>query len=496
MNQVNAAVQKEAQQLNVVGKVSIVGLSLGSGLATAAMARAPKLYSRALLFPAFYGISVPTLDRKVQDCSMNRSQCVASFIDSLVDGISGSSQNQTNDPHFRELLKLAIKSFVPEGVPIEGGWAALQAAMRFALTMISDGVGTPRNAAFQNLTKGPSGWGSACEADRILRNRGGYCNFRIEHLLAVHAVGQQAVAAAMKGQVLADEVQFAPAERDGYTRNGLIGQAATGLSMAGKKVHVCMYRVAPECKGTPEIDSSNRCGVPHSCIAPEDNLAQGPLYWWPQMERDSVAFLSRGTPFSSDNALQQWDGNLSVCERLDLKSLPRDLVAEVPTLLQLGVKLAKGRALDDALQSVAMILSNVTGVPRWIIQPVLKSTIQQFQAPKNRRRALDDPADAAELAFLAPPDAAAKVIGLVNGSKLQLPEGIQLISATFKTWDGQVSVTNTPPASTPSESVLAGAAVAAIVIGVLALASVLVAAVFLARSRRNRNSDVALEVVL
>jgi hypothetical protein len=127
---------------------------------------------------------------------------------------------------------------------------------------------------------------------------------------------------------------------------------------------------------------------------------------------------------------------------------------------------------------------------------VLKSTIQQFQAPKNRRRALDDPADAAELAFLAPPDAAAKVIGLVNGSKLQLPEGIQLISATFKTWDGQVSVTNTPPASTPSESVLAGAAVAAIVIGVLALASVLVAAVFLARSRRNRNSDVALEVVL
>jgi hypothetical protein len=214
------------------------------------------------------------------------------------------------------------------------------------------------------------------------------------------------------------------------------------------------------------------------------------------MERDSVAFLSRGTPFSSDNALQQWDGNLSVCERLDLKSLPRDLVAEVPTLLQLGVKLAKGRALDDALQSVAMILSNVTGVPRWIIQPVLKSTIQQFQAPTNRRRALDDPADAAELAFLAPPDAAAKVIGLVNGSKLQLPEGIQLISATFKTWDGQVSVTNTQPASTPSESVLAGAAVAAIIIGVLALASVLVAAVFLARSRRNRNSDVALEVVL
>ena len=312
----------------------------------------------------------------------------------------------------------------------------------------------------------------------------------------MHAVGQQAVAAAMKGQVLADEVQFAPAERDGYTRNGLIGQAATGLSMAGKKVHVCMYRVAPECKGTPEIDSSNRCGVPHSCIAPEDNLAQGPLYWWPQMERDSVAFLSRGTPFSSDNALQQWDGNLSVCERLDLKSLPRDLVAEVPTLLQLGVKLANGRALETALQSVAAILSNVTGVPRWIIQPVLKSTIQQFQAQKNRRRALDDPADAAELAFLAPPDAAAKVIGLVNRSKLELPEGIQLISATYKTWDGQVSVTNTQPASTPSESVLAGAAVAAIVIGVLALASVLVAAVFLARSRRNRNSDVALEVVL
>ncbi len=488
--------QKEAQQLNVVGNVSIVGLSLGSGLATAAMARAPKLYSRALLFPAFYGISVPTLDRKVQDCSTNRSQCVAGFIDSLVDGISGAGQNQTNDPHFRELLKLAIKSFVPEGVPIEGGWAALQAAMRFALSMISDGVGTPRNAAFQNLTKGPMGWGPACEADRILRNRGGYCNFRIEHLLAVHAVGQQAVAAAMKGQVLADEVQFAPAERDGYTRNGLIGQAATGVSMAGKKVHVCMYRVALECKGSPEIDSSNRCGVPHSCIAPEDNLAQGPLYWWPQMERDSVAFLSRGTPFSSDNALQQWDGILSVCERLDLKNLPRDLVAEVPTLLQLGVKIAKGRALDDALQSVAATLSNATGVPRWIIQPVLKSTIQQFQAPKNRRRALDDPADAAELAFLAPPDTAAKVIGLVKGSKLELPEGIQLVSATYNTFDGQVSVTNTQPASTPSETVLAGAAVAAIVIGVLALVSVLVAAVFLARSRRNRNSDVALEVVL
>jgi alpha-beta hydrolase superfamily lysophospholipase len=97
VDKVNLAVAAEAALLAVPQKVSVVGLSLGSALATIAMARSsmPRIkdetatpttlvYNRAVLYPPFYGVSVPNVDRLVQNCQDNQDNCVAEFVDSTI----------------------------------------------------------------------------------------------------------------------------------------------------------------------------------------------------------------------------------------------------------------------------------------------------------------------------------------------------------------------------------------------------------------------------
>ena len=120
VDEVNMAVAKEATRLNVLGKVNIIGLSLGSALATAALARdtakniplpdgsgSNKLYIRAVVFPPFYGVSVPNVDRQAQSCAGTKDECISSFAKSIAgrssEGPSGSTADETEASGFEEV---------------------------------------------------------------------------------------------------------------------------------------------------------------------------------------------------------------------------------------------------------------------------------------------------------------------------------------------------------------------------------------------------------
>ena len=277
---VNSAAIEEATALGVQDNISIVGLSLGSALATAALARTPTdgswAYKRAVVFPPFYGVSVPNIDRAVQNCAGTKDECIAKFVQSIVDGSSevpeaGATPTPAETSDFGRFLTDALNYFVTEDT-LDGGYQSLQSALRYALSAIAGASDDFYSFLFSPLTSQAFGWGDQCESDRTNLGRGGYCSFKIANLLAVHAAGEWALAAAMNGEIkLANggSVQFVPVERDGYTRNGAVVQAAQGIangwSHQPDRVHMAIYRVEDGCD--PDARGSE-CGIPHSCIAP------------------------------------------------------------------------------------------------------------------------------------------------------------------------------------------------------------------------------------
>ena len=443
-----------------MGKVNIIGLSLGSALATSALARnsaksipypdgsSNKLYNRAVVFPPFYGVSVPNLDRDAQECAGSKDECIAAFAKSIAGGTSdsGSSADETEASGFEEFLESTLNHFISANT-IDGGYQELQSNLRYALSAIAGASDDFYSFLFSPLTSMEFGWGDQCEDDRTNLGRGGYCNFKIANLLAVHALGEWSLAAALNRELQVDDIQFIPVERDGYSRNGMVVEAAIATAQSSFiNTNLCMYRVLQGCD--PD-EKGSECGVPHSCIAPGDNLGIKPaselacaatgsctaddMYWWPGMKAATIEFVKNGTPFGDGTT--NWDGTYDNCQNLNINQVPSSLASLPKSLLSVVLNKKVADMSDEDIQKVATSIAATIGVPSYLAEPVAKKNMKDHTNDEN------------ELFLFVTPEVCAPAVDLVKTREIAYIDGLASVyvrSATCKNHLGDV-VSDTCP---------------------------------------------------
>ncbi|GMI05777.1 hypothetical protein TrLO_g343 [Triparma laevis f. longispina] len=377
VDEVNKAVRTEATALGVLDKVSVVGLSLGSALGTAAMIRDQDLYQRAVVYPPFYGVSVPDVDRSVQDCSGTKDECIENFINSLVGSVGDEGTGGTSSTNDLATFFASVLNDFITGDTLEGGYASIQSTLR--------------------------PWAGETSARPTGLSKTGICNFRIKNLLAVHAIGEYALAGASSGKILS-EVQFVLVERDGYTRNGMVAQAAKGVNFMinglQEKSHMCIYRVKDNCD---VATNGNECS---------------PL----GMEDQTVRFITTGTPFG--DGTYSWDGTMDNCQVQNLNALPSNLFAQADEMVSVLLNCDTASITDEKLSAIAKDLSKAAGFSELTLQPV-----------KNA-----DVSDSHELGLFGSPAACSKVVMMVKNREivsLASDETIYVKSATHFDEEGE-----------------------------------------------------------
>ena len=94
-------------------------------------------------------------------------------------GLAGSAEDSETSG-FATFLTDVVNAYVDEN-DLNGSYQAIQSGLRYALQVLSNNIDSPINF-LSGMTSGPFGWGAQCEDDRVTLGRGGYCNFKIEHL--------------------------------------------------------------------------------------------------------------------------------------------------------------------------------------------------------------------------------------------------------------------------------------------------------------------------
>ena len=117
-------------------------------------------------------------------------------------------------------------------------------------------------------------WGAGCERERA-GGRGGYCQFRMQHLRALQIFGQKTLAEIHKIQV---PLQISGVEKDPVIDNGALFQAARKV----KQSQLCLMEA----------------GVNHSMLSPYDTPDQ-PKFWLPTLFRQLDRFLITGQFFTT-----------------------------------------------------------------------------------------------------------------------------------------------------------------------------------------------------
>jgi hypothetical protein len=184
-----------------------------------------------------------------------------------------------------------------------------------------------------------------------------------------------------------------------------------------------MYRIEEGCD--PDTTPGNTCGVPHSCVAEGDNMSlepsADPMYWFPGMMSQTVAFVTDGTPFGDSSLNGEWDGDLSSCQVLEIDHPPSDLVATTPNLLKAQTNKRASELSDEQLQQVAADLAASVGSEAW--------QIEIFDTSDS---------DSHELFFWAPPDVC---IAIVDKLRLEgaheVNDDVTITSASVHTEDGE-----------------------------------------------------------
>jgi pimeloyl-ACP methyl ester carboxylesterase len=290
--------------------VGVAGLSLGGALAANALVQdSGTVFNTGLLVNPFLGITVPPLDDSVASCvgtsmplnTTTFDTCLRSLVGKLLSSFAG--QNAANTPTLpaspaftalSTVLARALSTYLPDPTQIRGGYATLQSIARFALVQL---VHTPGLVQRLNLTAAletPISWGANCYT-QTANGRGGYCDFRLKHLLAVHAIGEHTAANA---SLIKTPLASVLVERDGYTRNGLAAKVVrTPLLVSNRAAAMCVYRRVATC------DETNTCGAPHSIFSRSESLPVGPMYWEADLFTQVAAHMKRGSAGSTPNQL-------------------------------------------------------------------------------------------------------------------------------------------------------------------------------------------------
>jgi len=237
VNTINDIVKEEVQKRDIK-HVYASGLSHGGPLASYAVITGGGMYSKMLLFNAFFGISSSNADKIFNVCleqDLSSGDCLALIA--------------AGDESFAAGLQLATGSTavqLPEDYD-ENSYAGLNVATRIALSNVGENFGYLDEGAFKSFVdQEVVSRGESC-VKQGENGRGGICSFRLRNLFAVHAFSQLALRELGSASSIPCQTQFVATERDGTIANSLSVQAAQSFQRQGSDTSFCMYRAIPEC---------------------------------------------------------------------------------------------------------------------------------------------------------------------------------------------------------------------------------------------------------
>lgn len=94
------------------------------------------------------------------------------------------------------------------------------------------------------------------------------------------------------------------------------------------------------------------------------------LYWNETYHQGVIDFINGETDFG-DNFIvksEPWDGSRDQCVYLDLIDPPEVLIADVPSLMTIGLSIAGGIVDDAVKEAILNSVASLTGVPRGILE--------------------------------------------------------------------------------------------------------------------------------
>jgi len=314
INIANTIVEQQIQLLSLSRDQHVIaaaGLSLGGPLATVAVAKGNDLYTHMILFNPFYGITDPSSDRQVAHCANLPSKCIMDFIEGVISATTSqlfgeNNQTQSDEPQLF-LFNLVNSSNLNlfGTTQILGGYAQLQSALRFGITVLIENE-SHLPESIREILNMSMGWGDECIQAKKERNRGGYCSFKIKHLFAVHSFATYALSM-VRRIVKLNKAQFVTVERDGISRNGMTYSSLNTISSNADLSGLCMYRLVDGCV----LTGDNECGVPHSMASRSEQLGNAPfyLYWEENYISSTIRWLSNNNTIGEAYFLN----NRSVC---------------------------------------------------------------------------------------------------------------------------------------------------------------------------------------
>ena len=353
--------------------VAAIGLSLGAAIATHAASQST-VFSHLFHMAPFFGLahSAPddmaaTVDSCLQGAppSERLSQCYCTTVEQNF-GLGWLAPTGSGP------LCRYVQSWVEEHVPgwrsIEWSYQLLMLAARSALEFAverADLLPAALNAALDM----PLSHNSLCGYD-MQRGRGGFCEYRLRHVLAVHSFAQHSMRSSLAPRRPLT-VMSASTERDGRTYLGLGYQALRGLAAKGGEVHACVFRWQRGCREESDAGPSNECVVPHSMNNVAAGVARAPffLYWNETLRSGMADFLAPGqlgVPAATWNT-PFWDGSRDACVRQDVSQPSRSLVADVATRWEIVVEADRTTTLEALRTRILDGLSDMTGLDRNVL---------------------------------------------------------------------------------------------------------------------------------
>lgn len=290
-------------------ELSVMGLSFGGALASYGVSRNPGLFTRQLLLNPYYGLGQEGVDQAGWGCMKDVEKDTKNLSECLDITVQRWFESEDLTISENKPLRWLLANFGGDG----GAIAGLQKTLFEYLSTLSD---YPPGNGSQSLQGGlakfmekETVWGGNCPKI-VEHNRGGFCAFRMKHMLATHAFGMEALVLGMKYQSNTDmpATQVITTQRDGFTRNGLAYALASKMYRNSKQswqwlfqtpvnttsIGYCMYRYK---KGTDLRDNgaywSTETVMPHANLLSGDNPGPVESRWWePKLFSKVVNILS------------------------------------------------------------------------------------------------------------------------------------------------------------------------------------------------------------
>eukprot|EP00486_Rosalina_sp_Unknown_P000160 CAMPEP_0201566122 /NCGR_PEP_ID=MMETSP0190_2-20130828/5670_1 /ASSEMBLY_ACC=CAM_ASM_000263 /TAXON_ID=37353 /ORGANISM="Rosalina sp." /LENGTH=574 /DNA_ID=CAMNT_0047984401 /DNA_START=250 /DNA_END=1974 /DNA_ORIENTATION=+ len=363
-------------------EVVVGGLSFGAPLAAASvvLSGSDSIFTKHILMSPFFGITYQGFDNLVYKCLLNR----AAFKDCLPIYFEAIGFNTTDDADvFSDIIEDALTYYVDLEF-LDVSFETFNLMLRKVIGYIVENPDAITDDDIReninDLLDTVFGWGAQCELDITDRNRGGVCQFSIRNLFASHSFGQYVTDIMGSGDIEIDqsvETLLVLVERDGPTRNSLAANYVNlfygqNSETIYSQANDCMWFISQACQlDTYDGPIDNTCGVPHSSMSNPDNLGIPPenLYWEDTYHEGLIDWINNEASYGDNFIVQTgWDGSRNQCIYLDIIDPPESLIADVPSLMRIGLSIVGGQVTDSVQESILDGVAALTGVPRGVLQ--------------------------------------------------------------------------------------------------------------------------------